>query len=401
MPPSHQNQQLVRAVDSSALRRRPGCGASPGRSQNMDNRQGEHIHDRDNFSATTSHETESSAKVDLRVGVELKAWETVRNLAGWVRWFSPGQRGAEADETVNNRTSNNNNTNNTACLVRPAPAVGRPWFSADHARDVIPPLPPRPLDEDAVLSPTQPLWLGATSARNAARWFCSLLASVALAFQTAEAQASGVDWRSASRGLDLIFDAGREYIGHPDTDYNPDGERLAYFHGVLLLLRGLPDDLEPAEAAMLHHAMPGAAVELTTGPRNAHAHAHGGQRQRGTTTANETPAVQTWMQAATFWFLCFARDVGALLWSLLFALGRQAVLLEQKHGSLTWLIITVAGFLRVLFEGIQQLVGTKTGQAVLQLADCTSQGVAEGIQEFARMLLEPERELEQHCGRPK
>lgn len=149
-----------------------------------------------------SIEGESKNGANLHVGLEFSVWRTVRSIAGRalpspvrsrLRQFSPSRKEAEADTMENE-----------APPVRPEP-VRRRWYSDGRpVKELVPPNPLRPWDNSQYNrrrpTPGESLWRTATVACNAAKRFSSLISSIALSFQTPEAHASGVDWRSACRG---------------------------------------------------------------------------------------------------------------------------------------------------------------------------------------------------------
>ncbi|KAK0643610.1 hypothetical protein B0T16DRAFT_186313 [Cercophora newfieldiana] len=73
---------------------------------------------------------------------------------------------------------------------------------------------------------------------------------------------SGVSWRHARQGIELITSSIEESKHCADPDYyNSAFERSSYVTGVRYLLDGLPEDLDESEVMFLHSSMPPPLVE--------------------------------------------------------------------------------------------------------------------------------------------
>ncbi|KXX75450.1 hypothetical protein MMYC01_207583 [Madurella mycetomatis] len=273
-------------------------------------------------------------------GVEFKQWRTVRNLMGSVL---PAPIQSRIRLMSLGRAS------------KPTRSL-----SADEAGMVA----ARRTDQQAI-----PDSHAAITAFNGGKWFASTVASAAALWAQSPNGSSGIDWKSGSQGLELILNSGREYVGSPNADYNSELERAAYINGAQYVLQGLPRDLEPAEMAMLHRALPPAVAASTSLP----AAGNGQQTAR-------TPGSRNWVHAiALCWLWCISALI-AWLGPQLVHYAHKAVQLEQEHKYFTR---SLAAAIRLICEIVRWTGDSKPGQVMSFAIEYTSQGVYSAIQEFA------------------
>lgn len=164
------------------------------------------------------------------------------------------------------------------------------------------------------------------------------------------------------------MNSGREYVGSPNADCNAEFERAAYINGAQYVLQGLPRDLEPAEVAILHRALPPAMAVSTPLPTV------------GNGQAASTPGSRNWVHAiALCWLWCISTLI-AWLGPQLAHYGHKAIQLEQEHKYFTRSLVAA---IRLICEIVRWTGDSKPGQAMSFAIEYTSQGVYSAIQEFA------------------
>ncbi|KAK4251520.1 hypothetical protein C7999DRAFT_27937 [Corynascus novoguineensis] len=222
--------------------------------------------------------------------------------------------------------------------------------------------------------------------------FVSIIASVA-AVLGRSATESGIDWRSASQGLDLILNASRDYVArqnilhhhhhhHNASDYDAYFERTAYVNGTQHVLRGLPRDLDPAEAAMLHRSMPQALSNTTAGwpppgkPRAAAAAAAVGGCSKGGGGRNKVQALA---------LFCMYSMYSLTVWAIpkLVRFGGRLVEAEHERQYMPRLLMALAALLEVVVVTLNWLSGCWAYQLLVTLLGYAVEGVRGAIYEFS------------------
>lgn len=137
-------------------------------------------------------------------------------------------------------------------------------------------------------------------------------------------------------GLDLTINASREFLAARDADYDPDFERYTYISGAQNVLRGLPRDLAPDEAAILLQAMPGALVAamapLPDGEEEANGSGSGGRNM---------------VHVFTLAIMCCVSYVGGLVGPKLKDYGYRAIQAEHRHKYIPSLLTAAAALLQI------------------------------------------------------
>ncbi|KAK4146808.1 uncharacterized protein C8A04DRAFT_25377 [Dichotomopilus funicola] len=213
---------------------------------------------------------------------------------------------------------------------------------------------------------------------------------------------SGINWKSARQGLDLLLNSIREHIDqkqqqqqhqqqktdrknrNPVEDCDSYFERSTYLNGTQHILRGLPRDLDNNEAAVLHRAMP-----ATLADRFEHvANASNGKkrplqlRERG------------FVHTCVFLAICLLSMAGAWFLPRLAALGSQLVQAEQEHKYLPQLVMAVTGFLQTLGAAFRWLGGTWPGQLIAAVSAHAGRGVRSALFAFGERIVEENPESE-------
>ncbi|KAL2159015.1 hypothetical protein VTH06DRAFT_3046 [Thermothelomyces fergusii] len=214
------------------------------------------------------------------------------------------------------------------------------------------------------------------------KWFVSIVASLAAALGS-PSTSSGVDWKSASQGLDLILNASREYATGQDTRHNQQQqqqqqhadhdsyfERSAYINGTQHVLRGLPRDLDPAEAAMLHRSMP-RALCLSRNPAAAGGGPWGGRARGGGHRRRGRGKLQALIM------FCMYALYSAAMWATprLAGFGTRLVEAEQRHQYVPRLLMALATLLQVVVLALHWVSGCWPCQALLMLLNYAVDGV--------------------------
>ncbi|AEO55287.1 hypothetical protein MYCTH_2124224 [Thermothelomyces thermophilus ATCC 42464] len=230
------------------------------------------------------------------------------------------------------------------------------------------------------------------------KWFVSIIASLA-AVLGLPATSSGIDWKSASQGLDLVLNASREYITGQETRHNQHAdhdayfERSAYINGTQHILRGLPRDLDPAEAAMLHRSMPRALSASCNPPPAAAAGGwgwSGGRARRGGRRRSSRGKLQG---LAMF---CMYAVYSIAMWATpkLAGFGTRLVEAEQRHQYVPRLLMALAALLQVVVLALHWLSGCWPCQALLMLLNYALDCVRGVVFDFSVHAHEHEHEHE-------
>jgi hypothetical protein len=182
------------------------------------------------------------------------------------------------------------------------------------------------------------------------------------------------------------LNSGREYIGRPNEDYNPEFERAAYIHGAQHVLRGLPRDLEPAEVAMLRRAMPPNMAASTSRPIK------GGEPQAADSSRN-----RNWVHTFALCLLGFMSALIAWMGPQVVNVGAMAIRLETQHKYCTR---SLAMAIRRLCQVFRWAIDSMPGRLLSQAFEYISEGVYGALQEFTEKQAEPgwmwEQEQEQY-----
>ncbi|KAK4039039.1 hypothetical protein C8A01DRAFT_16947 [Parachaetomium inaequale] len=206
--------------------------------------------------------------------------------------------------------------------------------------------------------------------------FISMIASVA-AILGPSADDSGVDWKFASQGLDLMFNASREFIGHHNAEHDASFERATYINGAQHVLRGLPRDLEPGEAAMLHRAMPqtlGAAASVPAGGID-------GQQQQQHGAAGYG-GNQNAVHVLVLFCMCWLYTIGAWVVPRITAFGARVIQAEQRHQCLPRLWLAASWVFQTVVGAVVWLRACWPVRALLAMLGYAAQGVRGALQEF-------------------
>ncbi|KAK3906297.1 hypothetical protein C8A05DRAFT_11980 [Staphylotrichum tortipilum] len=232
------------------------------------------------------------------------------------------------------------------------------------------------LDKPQVLPDRREFDLALTQGKGLA----SMVASTAAALGQPLEGSGLTDNPPFRAGLDLIFNASREYAAHQDADYHADFERSTYVNGVQHVLRGLPRDLEPAEAVMLHRAMPSVLAGESQAP------APGGGNgacegvfdgKRGTAT-NGQNAVHILVLLCLCWLSSFA----AWIIPRAVAYGHRVVEAEQKHGYIPRLLLAATALLHAVVQLLRYLGEFWPCRVVFLVLEYASQGIRGAVYEF-------------------
>ncbi|KAK4151263.1 hypothetical protein C8A00DRAFT_36089 [Chaetomidium leptoderma] len=212
--------------------------------------------------------------------------------------------------------------------------------------------------------------------------FVSMVTSVAAILGSASVD-SGVDWKSASQGLDLILNSSREYTtGYQsaDAEYDADFERSTYINGAQHMLRGLPRDLEPGEAAMLHRAMPPALRAASAARTPPPAPGRVGGQHRIATAGGGPGATtnQNMVHVLVLFCLCWLYSFAAWFVPKVARYGARIILAEQKHGYVPRLMVAASRFLHAVVDVLRWL-GERWP---FQWLEYVRQGVRGAVQEF-------------------
>lgn len=169
-------------------------------------------------------------------------------------------------------------------------------------------------------------------------------------------------------GLNLVLASNREFAGRSGDDYNAEFERATYVDGAQHLLRGLPRDLDTAEAAMLQRAMPPA---LTTSKDGA-----GGLRLK-------RPAKRNWVHAITFSYIWSLYTLLLWLGPKFVALVQRALQLEQEHHYVQRLLLAAVRLAWAFYDALCRAGCSKPGRAVMRAVNYMTRGVFGALREFA------------------
>ncbi|KAK5660228.1 hypothetical protein OQA88_12762 [Cercophora sp. LCS_1] len=183
---------------------------------------------------------------------------------------------------------------------------------------------------------------------------------------------SGVDWRYAKQGLDLVINSGRESNPHPRSDYhyNSAFERSSYVTGVGYLLDGLPRDLDDTEVMMLQRSIPPSladSLEFQDARRRGDAGMQRPERQRNLVHMIVLHVLMT-LQA----WICWA------LPHVLFFLG-ETMRVEREY-KVTQTLLAVA---TAWFNAVRSMGDGLAGQIVADAFRYTTKGVESALKDFA------------------
>jgi hypothetical protein len=234
--------------------------------------------------------------------------------------------------------------------------------------------------------------------------FISMIASVA-AVLGPSTDDSGVDWKFASQGLltvsekharketwtkktqlnpaglDLIFNASREFVGSHNAEHDASFERATYINGAQHVLRGLPRDLEPGEAAMLHRAMPESLGSAPPPPVAGGIDGHHQQQQQQGGTAGDT-GNQNAVHVLVLFCMCWLYAIGAWIVPRITAFGARVIQAEQRHQCLPRLWLAASSVFPTVIEAVGWLRACWPVQALLTMLGYAAAGVRGALQEF-------------------
>ncbi|KAL2135986.1 hypothetical protein VTI74DRAFT_6035 [Chaetomium olivicolor] len=209
-----------------------------------------------------------------------------------------------------------------------------------------------------------------------ARGFVSAL-SLAATIAGPSRPSSGVDWKSGSQGLDLLLNSSREYMDRLNGDAEGTAlefERATYINGAQHVLRGLPRDLDPAEAALLHRAMPQALAataspQLQPTPNPPHPSPESGQRNI--------------IHIIALFTLCCLSSLATWLIPKVRLYATKALQADQEHkySERAWLLML--SLFQLLCEALRRARKSTPGQVLLVAFGYTTQGVWGAVSEFA------------------
>ncbi|KAK3307042.1 uncharacterized protein B0T15DRAFT_529024 [Chaetomium strumarium] len=207
-----------------------------------------------------------------------------------------------------------------------------------------------------------------------AKFYVSMVSYMATGMGVAS-QASGINWRAGSQGLDLILNSGREQVGsqYAGHDHDPEFERWTYITGVQHLLRGLPADLAPVETAILHHAMPPAMADTTTksfAPSQPQCACRGSVNRNG-------------VHVVIFFILGWLYSMFTRIIPEIVAFAGKAYQLEQERHYIPRLTLAASRLITSLDGAFRNLGHTAIGGALLSLFVYTAQGFMGAVTEFA------------------
>lgn len=190
--------------------------------------------------------------------------------------------------------------------------------------------------------------------------------------------------------MDLILNASRDYAArqnilhhqhpHNTSDYDAYFERTAYVNGMQHVLRGLPRDLDPAEAAMLHRSMPQALSNTTAGwpPPGKSPAAAAAVRgcSKGGGGRNKVQALA---------LFCMYSMYSLTAWAVpkLASFGGRLVEAEHERQYLPRLLMALAALLEVVVVTLNWLSGCWPYQLLVMLLGYAVEGVRGAIYEFS------------------
>ncbi|KAK4237292.1 hypothetical protein C8A03DRAFT_34744 [Achaetomium macrosporum] len=210
-----------------------------------------------------------------------------------------------------------------------------------------------------------------------AKYYISVIAAMATGMGAAS-QASGINWRSGSQGLELILNSGREQVHCQYANHDPGFERWTYINGVQHLLRGLPADLDPIEAAILHHAMPPALAEISAKPLA------GNQQQDASCGIVRFSNNRNMVQAVIVFIIGLLHSVAISIIPKIAGLTAKAYELEQERRYVPRLTLAASRLLRILKGVFRRFASTAFGEALYTICVYAAEGVTGAATEFAQ-----------------
>lgn len=178
-------------------------------------------------------------------------------------------------------------------------------------------------------------------------------------------------------GAQTIFPAGLDQDPSSSRAYDPphnshaDSERLSYINGALHVLRGLPSNLEPHEAAMLHRAMP-SILAPPNGDIN-------GQVPRPARRSRNLIHV-----VVLFFLRCFSVSASWIMPKAA-VYGKKIIRAEHEHGYIPRLLLAAARLLQCFMEALRWFAECWPCRLLLVIYEYAMRGVRGAMVEFVEV----------------
>lgn len=184
---------------------------------------------------------------------------------------------------------------------------------------------------------------------------------------------SGVSWRHASQGLDLIRNSYQESKRSASPDYDDGFERSSYVNGVRYLLDGLPDDMDESEVIALQSSMPGPLVESLEFPAGRHSRCRRNQEREPLPSPNLVHRITLLVLRCLQRWLDWAVPTACLIVA-------EMLRLEKEHHILKVLL----EFATVLLQACCAIWASFAGQTTSRVLQYGVEGVEGAFREFRR-----------------
>ncbi|KAK0627210.1 hypothetical protein B0T14DRAFT_131315 [Immersiella caudata] len=183
---------------------------------------------------------------------------------------------------------------------------------------------------------------------------------------------SGVRWRHARIGLDLLMGSGQESERTPSPNYDSYLERSSYVSGVRYLLDGLPEDLDESEVMLLQSGMPQPLVEGNDVPLSRNSRVRRSEQ-------HELPLPPNLIHRVMILLLTYLEMGWNWTWPrALFFMG-EVMRVEREHQVLRVLLEVAV----VVFQWVCAMWDSFAGQTASRVVRYSTEGVEGALKEFA------------------
>lgn len=172
------------------------------------------------------------------------------------------------------------------------------------------------------------------------------------------------------------------YLAGPSSsrghNSHADSERLSYINGVLHILRNLPHDLEPHEAAMLHRAMPPTLALPNGGGVGVNGQPGMALRPAGNNNNNS----RNWVHVVVLFFLYFFAASSSWMVPKLVAYGKKFIRAEHEHGYIPQMIMAGAAMLQAVVGALCWFADSWPCRVMVVVGEYAIGGVRGAMSEF-------------------
>jgi len=154
-----------------------------------------------------------------------------------------------------------------------------------------------------------------------------------------------------------------------------------YISNTLYVLRGLPQDLEPREVAMLHRALPPAAAAAYAGPG-------GVPGKPGSSAGGSEADGRNMVHILVLFCLCWLYSAAEWLMPKVAVCGSRIVKAEQEHGYIPRLMLALSRLFRVFVEMLRWLGDCALFQMLGAFVAYALSGIRGAMLEFTDRSLE-------------